>query len=137
MAHPGGRPQMYTPEQIEEIRGDLESYIETKTDPTIVGFTSSYVRYSVNKDYISDHEEFSELRKRAIEKQEAYLLENATTNKANATVAIFRLKQPQHGFKDRVDSDITSGGEKIEVGLNAVQAEQLIRARASREPTNT
>ena len=137
MAHPGGRPQMYTPEQIEEIRRDLESYIENKTDPTIVGFTSSYTRYSVNKDYISDHEEFSELRKRAIEKQEAYLLENATTNKANATVAIFRLKQPQHGFKDRVDSDITSGGEKIEVGLNAVQAEQLIRARASREPTNT
>lgn len=109
-----GRPQMYTPLQIEEIVKDLDDYIERSPDPTIVGFTSGYRKYSVNKDYISDHDEFSELRKRAIEKQEHYLLYGATNGRLNASVSIFRLKQPQHGYKDRVDSDITSMGEKID-----------------------
>lgn len=110
---PAGRPQMYTPKQIQEIYVDLEAYIENTDDPTIVGFTSAYKKYAVNKDYISDHKEFSELRKRAIEKQEAYLLEGVTKNKLNATMGIFRLKQPQHGYRDKVEQDITSGGDKI------------------------
>ena len=109
-----GRPQMYTPEQIQEIVDDLREYIEIKDDPTIVGFTSSYTKYSVNKDYISDHEEFSELRKKAIEKQEAYLLDGVTKNELNATMGIFRLKQPQHGYKDRVEQDLTSNGETLQ-----------------------
>lgn len=104
--HPGGRPQMYTPTQIQEIVNDFIEYIDNTEDPTIVGFTSAYRKYSVNKDYISDHNEFSELRKRAIEKQEAYLLRNGTSNKANPTMAIFRLKQPQHGFSDKQQQDI-------------------------------
>lgn len=108
MTNPVGRPQMYTPEQIQEIADDLKEYIETNEDPTIVGFTSSYNKYSVNKDYISDHDEFSELRKKSIEKQEAYLLKGATQNKLNGTVAIFRLKQPQHGFRDKVEQELTS-----------------------------
>jgi len=78
-----GRPQYFTPEQISKIVKDLESYIAKETDPTIVGFTSSYPPiYSttekrevyINKDFISDHDEFSELRKKAIEKQENYLM---------------------------------------------------------------
>lgn len=109
-----GRPQMYTPEQIQEIVDDLAQYIETTDDPTIVGFTSTYKKYPVNKDYISDHNEFSELRKRAVEKQEAYLLEGVTKNKLNPTMGIFRLKQPQHGYRDKSETDITSGGDKIQ-----------------------
>jgi hypothetical protein len=78
-----GRPQYFTSEQISKIVKDLESYIANETDPTIVGFTSSYPPiYSetekrdvyINKDFISDHDEFSELRKKAIEKQENYLM---------------------------------------------------------------
>lgn len=124
MANPVGRPQMYTPEQIATIVDDLEEYINTNDDPTIVGFTSSYDKFSVNKDYISDHEEFSELRKKAIEKQEAYLLKNATVNKANPTVAIFRLKQPQHGYRDRVESEISNPDGSLNP-MNALTAEEL------------
>lgn len=101
-----GRPQIHTTEQIQEIVDDLTIYIEENEDPTIVGFTSSYNKYSVNKNYIGDHNEFSELRKRAIEKQEAFMLKGATNNKLNPTVCIFRLKQPQHGFTDKTQSDI-------------------------------
>lgn len=108
---PAGRPQMYTPLQIEEIVQDLSDYIDRSPDPTIVGFTSSYKKYSVNKDYISDHEEFSELRKKAIEKQESYLLYGVTVNRLNATMGIFRLKQPQHGYTDKQQIDQNISGE--------------------------
>lgn len=104
---------MYTPEQIQEIVDDLAAYISEHDDPTIVGFTSTYTKYHVNKDYISDHDEFSELRKAAIEKQEAFLLNGATNNKLNPTVSIFRLKQPQHGYRDKFEQDVTSNGESI------------------------
>jgi len=123
-----GRPQMYTPKQIQDIVSDLTLYIESHDDPTIVGFTSSYTKYSVNKDYISDHKEFSELRKRAIEKQEAYLLDGVTRNKLNATMGIFRLKQPQHGFSDKHEQEVTIK----EVDISDEQAEQLIKARRNR-----
>jgi hypothetical protein len=59
----------------------------------------------INKDYISDHKEFSELRRRAIEKQEAYLQKWATKNTLNATMSVFRLKQPQHWFTDRIETN--------------------------------
>lgn len=108
MTNPVGRPQMYTPEQIQEIADDLREYIETNEDPTIVGFTSSYNKYSVNKNYIGDHDEFSELRTKAIEKQEAYILKGVMQNKLNAPMGIFRLKQPQHGFRDKVEQEVTS-----------------------------
>lgn len=122
------RPQMYTPEEIQEIVDDFRAYIEEKEDPTIVGFTSSYSKYSVNKDYISDHKEFSELRKKAIEKQEAYLLDGVTKNKLSAPMGIFRLKQPQHGFKDKYEQEVTIN----EVDISESQAEQLIKARRNR-----
>ena len=105
---------MYTPEQIQEIKDDFTTYINVEDDPTIVGFTSAYNKYSINKDYMSDHDEFSELRKKAIEKQEAYLIRNSTKNIINPTVSIFRLKQPQHGYRDKFETDVTSKGEKIE-----------------------
>lgn len=123
---PGGRPQKYTPEQIEEIRQDLEDYIQGSSDPTIVGFTSSYTKYSINKDYIYDHTEFSVLVRKSIEKQEHYLLYGATNNRLNASVSIFRLKQPQHGFRDRFETDITSKDEKLELN-NGLSKQQMAK----------
>lgn len=108
------RPQYFTPEQIQKIADDLKAYIEREEDPTIVWFTSSYPPvYSdteqrdvyLNKDYISDHDEFSELRRKAIEKQENFLMKWATNNELNATMSVFRLKQPQHWFTDKQEID--------------------------------
>lgn len=138
--HPGGRPPKLNTEQKAEVLEAFREYITVEEDPTIVGFCAwdnVAIQYSITKDNIHDWDEFTELRKRAIEKQEANLLKKAGNNTYNPTIAIFRLKQPQHGYRDRVDSDITSGGEKIGVGLNADQAEQLIRARAIRERADT
>jgi hypothetical protein len=135
MAHPGGRPPKLTPEQRQEVYDALVVYIRVTDDPTLAGFLSGddiALQHSVTKDNLYDWQEFSELRSRAILKQESHLLDKGGSGKYNSSLAIFRLKQPQHGYRDRVDSDITSGGEKIGVGLSAEQAEQLIRSRANR-----
>lgn len=110
-SNPVGRPQVLTQEQIEQVMSDLLDYIIKEEDPIIVWFTSQYPGiysetlgrdYHINKDYISDHEEFSELRKLAIEKQEAYLVQKGTKWITNSTMSIFRLKQPQHWYTDRL-----------------------------------
>ena len=101
-----GRPPKYTALEIAEIHRDLSDYIERTADPTVVGFVAFYRKHYVNKQYICSRPEFSDLVKLAIEKQEAYLVAGATSNRLNATFAIFRLKQPQHGWSDKQEQDI-------------------------------
>lgn len=116
MANPVGRPPKLTPEQKAEVYTAFELYIKRTPDPTIVGFVSwddVPLNYWVTDDDIDNWEEFYALRKRAIKKQEAFLVEAGGRGKYNPTMAIFRLKQPTHGYKDRIDSDITSGGESL------------------------
>lgn len=133
--HPGGRPRKLTIAQQAEIFRAFEQYIDCTADPTLVDFVASdetAKKYRVSRDNVNDLPEFTTLKKRAIDKQEAYLLRAGGNGTYNSTLAIFRLKQPQHGYHDRHESDITSGGDKLGVGLSADQAEQLIRARANR-----
>lgn len=112
-----GRPPKLTKLERAEVYKALEDYISRTPDPTIVGFVSwdpVPINYDVTDDNINDWEEFSRLRKRALKKQEAYLVHGATTGKINTVMAIFRLKQPAHGYKDKFETDLTSGGDKIQ-----------------------
>jgi hypothetical protein len=115
--HAGGRPPKLTPEERAEVLQAFRLYIERTPDPTLVGFVAFDpvpIKYMVTRDNIKDWDEFSPLQKIAIEKQEAFLLQAGGTGRYNTTLAIFRLKQPQHGYTDKVDADITSGGDKIQ-----------------------
>lgn len=137
--HAGGRPPKLTSEQKQEVYESLQSYILSNDDPTIVGFVSvndTAIQYNLNDSNLYDWPEFSGLIKRAIKKQEAYLLDGATKNKLNATMAIFRLKQPQHGYKDRTETDVTTNGKDIGPQFTPEQAEQLLRLRAKRADSN-
>jgi hypothetical protein len=130
-----GRPSKLNEDQKSEVFDAFCEYIVNTPDPTVSRFVSNETicfRYNILDHDIYHWPAFSQLIKRAIKKQEAYLLEQGGAGKYNPTLAIFRLKQPQHGYKDRVDTDITSGGDKLGVGLSAEQAEQLIAARANR-----
>lgn len=104
MGNSVGRPQNFTPEELEIIAKDFEEYIDTHDDPIVVGFTSTYKKYPVYREYITQHKEFSPLVKRCVEKQEAFLLNPST--KEVPVIRIFRLKQPQHGYKDKTEQDI-------------------------------
>lgn len=114
---PIGRPPKLNKLEREEVLQAFKLYIERTPDPTVVGFCAfdpvGY-KYLITRDNINDWDEFSTLRNYAIQKQEAYLLIAAGTGKYNPTMGIFRLKQPQHGYKDRVDTDITSDGNAIQ-----------------------
>lgn len=130
-----GRPPKVTKDVKRQILEAFKHFIKTTEDPNIPEFCTSVdicLDYEILPTNIWNWQEFKSLRKAATAKQEAYLLKTAGIGKYNATLAIFRLKQPLHGYKDRVDSDITTGGERLGVGLSAEQADQLIRARANR-----
>lgn len=129
-----GAPSKLTDEQKAEVYEALIGYIKITADPTMAKFVSSdeiAIQYNVTRDNLNDWPIFSTLIKQATQKQEAFLLEQGGAGKYNPTIAIFRLKQPQHGYKDRFEQDITSNGESI--GMSDTQVEQLIRARADRK----
>ena len=128
------RPQQFTEVQIKKIVDDFKKYIEEEEDPTIVWFTCSYPpihskqlgrKCYINKDYISDHEEFSELRRIAIEKQENYLVKWVTKNQLNATMWVFRLKQPQHWYTDR--QQVENINTNIELQTTKEEQEEIKR----------
>ncbi len=99
-----GRPPKLTDLERAEVYDALENYIAMNLDPKVVGFVSmdpTALKYWVTKDNIHDWPEFSDLVKKAVAKQEWYLLEAGGTGRYNPTIAIFRLKQPQHGYTDK------------------------------------
>lgn len=113
--HAGGRPPKLTPEQKQEVCQALSDYITNTPDPTIVGFVATdptALKYDVTDDNINDWEEFTRLRKRAVKKQEWYLLEAGGRGRYNPTMAIFRLKQPVHGYTDKQLIDQNNTGEQ-------------------------
>lgn len=99
-----GRPPKVTPEERKEIFEAYKLYIEREPDPTTVGFCAwdpVAKKYWITRDNIKDWSEFSPLQKVAVEKQEAYLTKGAVQGTLNSTFSIFRLKQPQHGWRDQ------------------------------------
>lgn len=96
---------------MAEIAKDLSNYIDNTVDPNMAGFISQYKTYSVNKEYLSHN--FSDIINRSITKQEAFLLKQFD----KPTMAIFRLKQPIHGYTDR--QDIRSENISINVDVKA------------------
>lgn len=101
--------------QMAELKADFAKYIEDTPDPTIATYcTVSPVakKYWVTKENMYSWKALDPLTKRATTKQEAWLLEQGNNGK-NVIMAIFRLKQPVHGYRDKFEQDITSHGEKI------------------------
>jgi hypothetical protein len=113
--HPGGRPRKLTAEQQAEVLNAFRLYIERTPDPTIVGFCSwdpVPLNYWVTDDDIDNWKEFYALRKRAIKKQEAFLLEATGSGRYNPAMGIFRLKQPTYGYTDKIQQE-NSGEQKL------------------------
>lgn len=135
---PAGAPRKVNDEIIKELLAEYKDFVKTEKDPNVAKFVTSSdlcFEHLILPHNIYDWQEFAGLRKLAIAKQEAYLIEKAGDNKYNPTLAIFRLKQPQHGYRDRVDTDVTSGGEKIGTSVSNDQLAQLAAARARRSDT--
>jgi hypothetical protein len=119
--HAGGRPSKYDPKYILSV----DEYLETRKDeidykgnktvrlPMIETFA---LFIGVNKttlyEWESRHEEFSNaLDKIRIEQQER-LLNNGLSGAYNSAIAKLVLSA-NHNMREKSDTDITSGGEKI------------------------
>lgn len=118
MANPVGRPPKLTKAERAEVYSAFERYVDVTPDPIIAGFVVNdpvALKYYVTKHNLTDWEEFSVLKERAVVKQEYYLSYGATVGRLNPAVSIFRLKQPQHGYTDRQEVSGPDGQSAIQL----------------------
>lgn len=100
----GGRPRTFTDDEVLDLVERFEDYIATTEIPIIAEFA---YQNDVPRDILYDYDEFSTLRKKAIDKKEAQLERLGLSNQVDKTMAIFSLKQL--GWRDK--QDIEHSGE--------------------------
>ena len=115
------RPRTYNAEDITKA---LNKYIDETEDPLIQEFVLNYgisidQLYDIAKRDEEDSKELSLTIKKAIQKQEVFLVRNVSTRKVSEAFGIFRLKQPQHGWTDKqevaIDAKVVNfeGSDKL------------------------
>ncbi len=111
-----GRPTKYSEEMVETA----EDYIVNFSNygdaiPSVVGLA---VALDTHRDTIyawakeEGKESFSDIVKRLSTNQERKLLNGGLDNSFNPTIA--KLLLGKHGYSDKQETDITSGGEKLQ-----------------------
>lgn len=106
----------HSKEDVEKIKQALLDFIEDEDDPMLAKFLSFNpvaLKHWVTQDDLNNYREFRPAVERAIKKQEAYVLQKGMNGQSTA-MSIFRLKQPQFGYRDKFEQDITSNGEKVQ-----------------------
>jgi hypothetical protein len=107
----------FTDEIYAEVEQAFKQYILDHEDPIIAGFIALdpiAIKYHVLDDDLDApaYPRLAVLSRWAIKKQEYYAVTKGMNGQA-AAMAIFRLKQRQFGYTDRVDQNITSNGERV------------------------
>lgn len=118
MAHPGGRPTLYTPEAIDEINTYLKEAVpENMAIPTVEGIA---LRLGITRETLYEwgrvHPEFSDtLAKLKMLQKEALIKTGIFGGKEiNATIISLLLKV-NHDMVETTKTDITSGGKPIPI----------------------
>lgn len=111
-----GRPTKYS----KKILTDTADYLENHADyedivPSIAGL-ACYLKLSKKTVYNWSKEEgredFLHMLEEIASKQERMLLSGGLSSDMNATIV--KLMLSKHDYSDKVETDITSGGKKIE-----------------------
>lgn len=111
----GGRPTKYSEQTLETAK----DYIANHNDygdviPSVVGLAVALETHrDTVYDWVKDKNkpEFSDIVKRLATNQERKLLNGGLDNSFNPTIA--KLLLGKHGYSDKQETDITSGGEKL------------------------
>lgn len=114
-----GRPNKYDPLVLAE---QLNEYIDSCDDPLLQEFClmpDSPSRETLNV-LSKNCKDLSDAIRRCMDKQELSIIRKAMSGDANATFAIFRLKQPQHGWTDKQQIDSNINGA-LEINVNVVE----------------
>jgi hypothetical protein len=110
-----GRPNKYNP---DEICDKLNKYINSTVDPVLSEFLIDESNPGNTRfwELVKGHEGLADAIKRLQMKQEVYLVRCGYGDLPPA-MAVFRLKQPQHGYTDRseVKHDVNVGfGDELQ-----------------------
>jgi hypothetical protein len=108
-----------------------QMFLEYFKDVPIQSLAANYI--GVCEDTITDWKKSDSDFSGCIDRLKA---EYARRNLKDVKSTEWKLERVMNDhFGQKTKTDITSGGEKLEGGLSAEQAEQLIRARANRADT--
>lgn len=115
------KPEKYTREFVQSELNDMLQELEEQTEVIILGelFDKrdySPQRFSDWEKKFEDDEEILESIKRVKSILETRLNSGGLKGKLNPTMTIFNLKN-NYGWKDKTETDITTGGEKIKTAL--------------------
>ena len=112
----GGRPSKYN-ESMLEIAEDYLTTYNTEYNhliPSIVGLSEVLevtAKTLYNWSNHSDNTEFLHMLDKIQQRQQRILIENGLTGDFNA--AITKLALTKHGYSDKVEQDLTSGGKEL------------------------
>ena len=105
------------------VLGKITDYLdECKQQSFIPQIAGLAVRLGVSRSTLYDwadpkseryHEEFSDILEMLMAQQEAQVIQNALVGMYNSTMA--KLLLTKHGYVDKAQTDITTGGEKLTV----------------------
>jgi len=119
------RPTKYTPELLEKANQYLEDW---RTLGDMIPSHEALAMYlNLNRSTLYDwreHEdkaEFSNILDQILTMQHRELMNNGLSGDFNA--AITKLALGKHGYSDKVDSDVTTKGQKIENNFTILPVE--------------
>lgn len=107
-----GRPTKYTPELLEKA----DYYLSTVGNelPSVEGLAVFLdIRRSTIYEWQKEHDAFSDILEKILVEQAKKLMNNGLTGKWNSTIT--KLILTKHGYSDKIEQDVTSGGKPIPI----------------------
>lgn len=116
MAHPGGRPTDYRPEFNQIIDEYLTTTgAEQMKLPKVVDIAILLgVRKETLYDWAKIYPEFNNSLARVTAAQEKELVDSGLFGGKEVNASIAKLLLYNHGYREKSETDITSGGEKLD-----------------------
>lgn len=139
---PGGRPTVYNDEMLAKASNYLGTCVDSYDEatrtwdvelPSIEGL-SLYLDVSrpTIYEWKAKYSEFSDILDKILAEQAKRLLTRGLGGKYNPAIA--KLALGKHGYHDKVDSDVTTAGEKLNVEMTpAMIAAQAAAAKVYEE----
>lgn len=111
----GGRPTKFTDETLGKVKSYIKNYKDE--DDLIPSLAGLAVFLGINRATVYDWKEnkpaFSDMLEELLFIQEKILLTGGLSGNMNSTIT--KLVLAKHNYSDKQETDITTGGEKIEV----------------------
>lgn len=130
-----GRPLKFdSPKVLDEKINEYFAKCEEKGEKPFISELAYFLDTSREtlREY-KERPEFVDSIKRALARCEIALEKNLIEGKVNPTGTIFNLKN-NYGWRDKSETDVTSGGEKIE---NITKIEYIVPKNDTQNPTGT